>query len=557
MAAGLAAGTLFGQYEIYGVAGRGGMGVVYRARQLRLERDVALKVISQEIAGGPDFRERFARESRLAAAIDHPHVVSVYDAGEDDGELYIAMQWIEGSDLRMLLDEGGELPPRRAVTIAAQIADALEAAHRKGLVHRDVKPGNILVRRIGGHDHAYLTDFGVARPLEAASSLTRTGQVLGTAGYLAPEQIRGETGDHRCDIYALGCVLFEMLTGEQPFTAENEMALRWAHASDPRPAPSECRPELGERFDAVVIQAMAIDPAERFQSGADLAKALEASARGGRLGRSLTAATHKLPRGMAAPGRGYQPTAAEPATPLPADRYRKPPPGTPQPLARRSHAKTFGTALLATLAVTGIAVGGFAASGGFSGGSDHSRHVAASRRGAPNPGQSGATHGTPPATQNGVSKPVGPTSSSSGNSQPQPVSYMNYSGPGYNAQVPTGADWAAPAQSEPSPGRLYRTSVRGPNGLFAIIDYTPNEKAQFGNYPYQSRTEVGQTAIGSATRYVFTGGKLPECQRSTCVDYIMNDPASGHGFGVLAGGGDFAAASSIARTMAESLTPSG
>src|SRR2546429_5665425 len=158
----LASGTLFGQYEIYGVAGRGGMGVVYRAHQLRLERDVALKVISSEIAGGPDFRARFARESRLAASIDHPHVVSVYDAGDDDGELYIAMQWIEGSDLRSLIDEGGELPPRRAITIGAQIADALDAAHAKGLVHRDVKPGNILVRRIGGHDHPYPTHFGVA-----------------------------------------------------------------------------------------------------------------------------------------------------------------------------------------------------------------------------------------------------------------------------------------------------------------------------------------------------------------------------------------------------------
>src|SRR3989440_2187133 len=162
----LRSGRLFGQYEIYGIAGRGGMGVVYRARQRRLERDVALKVISSEIADGSDFRARFARESRLAASIDHPHVVSVYDAGEDDGELYLAMQWIEGADLRSLLDEGGELPPRRAITIAAQIADALDAAHQKELIHRDVKPGNILVRRIGGRDHAYPTDFGggPARP---------------------------------------------------------------------------------------------------------------------------------------------------------------------------------------------------------------------------------------------------------------------------------------------------------------------------------------------------------------------------------------------------------
>ena len=554
--AGLAAGTLFGQYEIYGVAGRGGMGVVYRARQLRLERDVALKVIAQEIVDGPDFRARFARESRLAAAIDHPHVVSVYDAGEDDGELYIAMQWIEGADLRTLLDEGGELPPRRAVTIAAQIADALEAAHQKGLVHRDVKPGNILVRRIGGHDHAYLTDFGVARPLDGDHSLTKTGQVLGTAGYLAPEQIRGEAGDHRCDVYALGCVLFEMLTGEQPFAADNEMALRWAHANDPRPAPSEIRPELGERFDAVVVQAMAIDPAERFQSGAALAKALETTARGGHTPPRGTAATRQL-AGNAAPMpasvRGYEPTEAEPATPMPRDHGGRG--RTPPPVPQRSPARTFGMAFLVILAVAGIAVGAFAASGGF-GGSTHSTR-------ATNPNQTGSSNGSkpsaptakPPKPQNGVSKPVGPTSSPS--PPPPSVSYTNYSGPGYNAQVPTGTDWASPAQSEPVPGRLYRTSVRGPNGLFAIIDYTPSDKAEFGTYKYESRSDVGQTALGSATRYVFTGGKLPECERSTCIDYIMNDPASGHGFGVLAGGGDFATASSIARTIADSLTPSG
>jgi serine/threonine protein kinase len=413
MAAGLAAGTLFGQYEIYGVAGRGGMGVVYRARQLRLERDVALKVISQEIAGGPDFRERFARESRLAAAIDHPHVVSVYDAGEDDGELYIAMQWIEGSDLRMLLDEGGELPPRRAVTIAAQIADALEAAHRKGLVHRDVKPGNILVRRIGGHDHAYLTDFGVARPLEAASSLTRTGQVLGTAGYLAPEQIRGETGDHRCDIYALGCVLFEMLTGEQPFTAENEMALRWAHASDPRPAPSECRPELGERFDAVVIQAMAIDPAERFQSGADLAKALEASARGGHTPPNGTLPIAAMTNGSGnGKSHGYQPTAAESRTPMPPLGYAAA--GTPPPIARRSPAKTIGAALLMLLAVAGIVVGAVAASGGFS---KNTPHLSTARQ---------TSHlipkHAPPPSKSAPSQSTGSTQSSSSSGAPPPGS---------------------------------------------------------------------------------------------------------------------------------------
>ena len=364
----LRSGRLFGQYEIYGIAGRGGMGVVYRARQRRLERDVALKVISSEIADGSDFRARFARESRLAASIDHPHVVSVYDAGEDDGELYLAMQWIEGADLRSLIDESGELPPRRAVTIATQIADALDAAHAKGLLHRDVKPGNILIRRVGGHDHAYLTDFGVARPSEGDLSLTKTGQVLGTAGYLAPEQIRGEPGDGRSDVYALGCVLFEMLTGEQPFHAKNEMALRWAHASGPRPHPSERLPELGDRFDGVVMQAMAIDPNQRFASAAAFASALQHVARSATPphGTAATLALGGFPGEGSTSREGYRPTRIEPHTPIPSPPYGYAPGGTPPPVERRSPAKTVGAVVLVVLAAAGGAVGAVAATGGVS-----------------------------------------------------------------------------------------------------------------------------------------------------------------------------------------------
>ena len=158
--------------------------------------------------------------------------------------------------------------------------------------------------------------------------------------------------------------------------------------------------------------------------------------------------------------------------------------------------------------------------------------------------------------QNGVSAPVG-GGSASGGSPPQSVAYTDYSGPAFNAKLPSGGGWLAPAQSQPTPGRLFRTNVRGPNGLFAIIDYTPFEAASFGSNSYQSRTEVGQTAFGSATKYVFQGGRLPECQRSTCVDYIVNDRSTGAGFGILAGGGDFATAAAVAQTIAESVTPSG
>src|SRR4051794_16456409 len=318
MAGELAPGERIGDFEIRHVAGRGGMGIVYRAEQLSLGRPVALKVISPQIADSEEFRHRFERESRLAAGIDDPHVVSVYAAGVLEGRSYIAMQWIDGRDLRGVLDEQqGGLVPARALTIAAQIAEALEAAHRRGLVHRDVKPGNVLVRDIGGRPHAYLTDFGVAKALDAAQpELTRTGYRLGSPGFMAPEQIRGGNPDGRADIYALGCVLFEMLTGRRPFPSANENAETWAHASAPRPRVSEVRPELGAAYDEVVLRAMAIEPGERFGSGAELARALEAVA----AGRPIAAPSGEQTAAMAAPTGvtavrepgGYRPTRVEP-----------------------------------------------------------------------------------------------------------------------------------------------------------------------------------------------------------------------------------------------------
>src|SRR5919198_2228160 len=273
-------GSTFAEYRIEGLAARGGMGSIYRAHQPALGRDVALKLIIAEVANSPDFRARFMLESRLAASIDHPHVVPVYAAGEWEGQPYIAMQWIDGSDLKSILRHGA-LAPQRAVAIVSQVAGALDAAHAKGLVHRDVKPGNILVRRLPQGDHAYLTDFGVARAAPGeATGLTKTGYFVGTVGYLAPEQLRGERGDGRSDFYSLGCVLFEALTGERPFQAPNEAAMHWAHLDSPRPLVSHMRPELGTGFDGVIAKSMAIRPDERYQSGAELARALQEAERG-------------------------------------------------------------------------------------------------------------------------------------------------------------------------------------------------------------------------------------------------------------------------------------
>src|SRR5215470_572990 len=238
----LDAGQTFGGYHIAELVGSGGMGLVYRAEQRILGRTVALKVIRPEIAESGNYRERFLREARFAAAVDHPHVVSVFD------------------------DREQRLAPERAVLIGVQLAQALQAVHDAGLVHRDVKPSNVLVRDIGGHDHAYLTDFGIAKAPAAQDSLTRTGWLIGTPAYLSPEQIRGQQPGPRSDLYALGCIIFEALTGQRPF-GDDDLAARWAQATGPPPAASALYPALGSRYDAFLAQALAADPQDRFPSG--------------------------------------------------------------------------------------------------------------------------------------------------------------------------------------------------------------------------------------------------------------------------------------------------
>ncbi len=278
----LSVGQAFGAYHIAGIAGSGGMGVVYRAEQRSLGRTVALKVIRSETAESGDYRSRFLREARLAASVNHPHIVSVFDVGEYDGRLYLTMQWIDGMELRALMDLQQRLAPDRVVHIGSQVASALQAVHDAGLVHRDVKPANVLVRDLGGQDHAYLTDFGIAKMPDAQDHLTRTGWLIGTAGYMSPEQIRGQQPDPRSDLYGLGCVVFEALTGQRPFGGENDLAVQWAHANGPRPLASAACPALGPSYDAFLARALAIDPRDRFQSGREFAAALR-SAHAGQL----------------------------------------------------------------------------------------------------------------------------------------------------------------------------------------------------------------------------------------------------------------------------------
>ena len=269
-------GTEVAGFRIESVLGRGGMSVVYVAEQIRLGRRVALKVLTTELAWDELFRERFVRESHIAATIDHPNIIPIYDAGEADGLLYIAMRFVQGPDLKEILKRG-DLGVGRTIFLIEQLASALDAAHAHALVHRDVKPGNILLEE--STDHAYLTDFGVAKQT-TARGLTSTGHFLGTVEYAAPEQIEGGTVDARTDVYALGCVLYECLTGLPPFSHGTEHAVLHAHLVDPPPSVSRVRPELPQAFDGVIATAMAKDPADRFTSCGELAHAARNAASG-------------------------------------------------------------------------------------------------------------------------------------------------------------------------------------------------------------------------------------------------------------------------------------
>jgi hypothetical protein len=242
-------GVTFAGYRVDALVGRGGMGVVYRAIDLSLERPVALKLVAPELAMDERFRTRFLREPRLAAALDHPSVVPIYEAGEHEGQLYLAMRYVEGSDLKTLLERDEQLSPERALSILAQIADALDAAHRRGLVHRDVKPANVLLDEDG---HAYLTDFGITKQVGGES--TDTGRVVGTLDYLAPEQIRGEDVDGRADCYALACVLYECLAGVPPFRRATEAETLWAHIQE-EPTPLPDHPALEPVLDRALAKA--------------------------------------------------------------------------------------------------------------------------------------------------------------------------------------------------------------------------------------------------------------------------------------------------------------
>ena len=277
--AGFPAGARVAGYRLDEQIGRGGMAVVYRAYDLQLDRQVALKILDPALAEDSEFQQRFIRESKAAAAVDHPHIIPVFAAGEADGVLFIAMRYVAGADVRTLLDTEGPLPAWQAVDIAAQVASALDTAHDRGLVHRDVKPANMLRDRSTGPraEHVYLSDFGLSKKARAGAALTATGQLVGTLDYVAPEQIENRPVDGRADLYALACATFEMLAGAPPFNRDQSLAVLWAQLSEPPPPLTARRPDLPEAVNHVMTRALAKSPGARYQRCLDFVQALRAA----------------------------------------------------------------------------------------------------------------------------------------------------------------------------------------------------------------------------------------------------------------------------------------
>jgi tRNA A-37 threonylcarbamoyl transferase component Bud32 len=276
----LRTGDTVAGFRITSLIGQGAVGSVYLAEDVQHDTHVALKLLSDEVAQDERFRQRFLRESELAASLDHPHVVPTVASGEDDGRLYLAMEYVEGSDLREVLRREGSLEPSRAIDLVGQVAEALDTAHEAGLVHRDVKPGNVLVARQGEGEHVFVCDFGLARHVSSVSSLTGDRGFVGTIDYVSPEQIAGGEIDRRADVYSLACVLFECLAGSRPYERESELSVVFAHLNEPPPRLSDFRPELPHAFDDVFATALAKVPDDRYATCAELVAAARAAFRG-------------------------------------------------------------------------------------------------------------------------------------------------------------------------------------------------------------------------------------------------------------------------------------
>jgi len=544
-------GSTLGGYRIDVRIGEGGMGVVYRAEQLALSRPVALKLIASQYANDAGFRERFERESRMAASIDHPNVVPVYEAGDADGLLFIAMRYVDGTDLRALIDRDGRLAPERAAEMIRQVGAALDAAHAKGLVHRDVKPGNVLVTGRAGEEHAYLTDFGLTKRAASRSGVTKTGEWVGTLDYVAPEQIEGRPIDARTDVYALGCVLHQLLTGEVPYVRDSDIAKMYAHLNAPPPPVTPGVPGLSPAFDAVVERAMAKDPGERFQSAGDMGRAAMAAATGA----SAAAPERSVARGAAAPaGMTATDVSAVPtraAVPTPPGGGPSAPTAVLPPSRRGRTGPIAAGAVLLVLVGVGVAV----AAGGLFG-----EREPQDRANAPQTVERTVTEeGTDETQTDGprtdeAPEPANPRP----DGQPSTSNAETFEGVAFSTAYPSGWEVSQAEELETSPRE--RTTFSGPGGAEVSIDRIPGDRtapranaerneesaARGEGYERISFEDV-QLQGGPGFEWIFTDGAA-----SKVVYYLTT---GGDGYAVLGSGGDFDDALDASRLVAEAIEP--
>jgi hypothetical protein len=513
-------GKVIAGFRLDELIGEGGMGVVWKARQLDLDRVVALKLIQPGKSGDAEFLERFRRESRLAASIDHPNVVPVFGAGEEDGVWFIAMRYVDGTDLgEYLRSRNSPLPPADAARLITQIADGLDTAHAAGLVHRDVKPANIL---LDAHLHPYLTDFGLTKQLSSHSDATRSGIWLGSVNYAAPEQIESGPVDARTDVYSLGCVLFEALTRRLPYARDSEMAVMYAKVHEPPVLPGQVDPSLPRQFDQVIQRALARNPEDRYPSAGDLGRAATAAAHG----ESATEPERTVARGAAAGARGYEPTQATPV----AEHATQ----VMQTHRSRTRAAVVGAILAcaAIVAVAAILIGG---SGSSDSGSQGKAQASAAKK-----EHAKGEHATkePQAKAASAEIPVREEEGEPAASSQAAAPLEPFHGRLYSAEVPVG--WT-PEAVETHPSTYYESHWRNPEdeNTSVLIDsqvHTANsdavedaegvreETAKTPGYrelAFEETTLQGQQAV----RWVF------EVEEDRRVDYFVIN--CGIGFGIL------------------------
>ena len=371
-------GSQFDGFTVEEELGRGGMGVVYLAEQVNLGRKVALKIIAPSLSDDADFRRRFEREARAAASLDHPNVVPVFEAGAVEERLYLSMRYVRGTDLSAVLATEGRLRPDTAADVVRQLASALDAAHSTGLIHRDVKPGNVLISNFATEPHVYLSDFGLTKEAsEVSAGLTSSGHWVGTLDYVAPEQLDSREIDARTDVYSLGCVLFQMLAGRVPYTGTSVQKM-FGHANSAPPSLQDLDPALAQRFDHVIARAMAKDPAQRYPSAGDLGRAAVAAAAGA----AVTQPERSVAAGAALGAADSLVTTQLPITPEPPQERRRPrrlePPTAPRPMPPASSGAAVAKRsrmviplVIVTLLALGVAAGRSVAA--QSGGSDNEK----------------------------------------------------------------------------------------------------------------------------------------------------------------------------------------